>query len=539
MSDDPWKKHFWRNAATNYLSTIVRMGTGVVLFRLLFQHLTREQFGYYSLLWSLFGYAILLDFGLGFSVQKTVAQKSHTGDIGAINRLVTTIFWTFAGLAAALFALFATIQPWFLMWIKVAPSSRPEFGTAYLVFFIAMAVNFPLALFPEMLRGLHRLDIVNWTLIAAQALNLVLMVWALFAHWSFPLIVAISVGTTAAPNIAAYFLARHFLEGLSLHPRNFHFPEVRGILSFSLVAYLITFTNLIMLRADQGVISVTVGVTFVAIYQVGYKAAEMFGLFSKQIQEALSPAAAHLGGKKDHAGICHLLFQSSRFTILLTTPLYALCAAYLEPVIKVLSGLKHVDVSTFWVGQALLLATYSSMVTNSCPKRVLVMCGWEKQLLKVSATDAALNFLLSLILVYPHGRARRGGRNADPDRAGGLALDAAPDREIRGVRQRRGPQGIFPAGARADLRFARGALGAPCLLRRACRLWRLRLARRAGLWDRPVSRDAALPQIPQQTAGAGQSAGRRACRHLIAHAPAARISVRSVSAESRHLPSCV
>jgi O-antigen/teichoic acid export membrane protein len=403
MSDEPWRKHFWRNTATNYLSTIIRMGTGLVLFRLLFQHLTREQFGYYSLLWSLFGYAILLDFGLGFSVQKIVAQKSTTGDMAAINRLVSTIFWTFTGLATALLILFTAIEPWFLACIKVAPASRPEFGAAYLVFFAAMAFNFPLALFPEMLRGLHRLDIVNWTLIVSQAVNLGLMVWALFAHWAFPIVVLISVSTTAAPNIGALFLARHYLPGLSLKPSNFHFPEVRGILSFSLTAYLITFTNLIMLRADQGVISVTLGVAFVAIYQVGYKAADTFGIFAKQIQEAVSPAAAHLGGKNDKMGIRDLLFKSSRFTILLTTPVYAFCAAYLDPVIKVLSGLKHVDTSTFWVGQALLLATYSSTLTNSCPKRVLVMCGWEKPLLKVSATDAALNFLFSILLVYRMG----------------------------------------------------------------------------------------------------------------------------------------
>ena len=403
MSDDPWRKHFWRNAATNYLSTIFRMAAGVVLFRLMFQHLKMEQFGYYSLLWSLFGYAILLDFGLGFSVQKTVAQKSVTGDIASINRLVSTIFWTFTVLAAALLAAFMIIRPWFLVWIKVSPANMPEFGAAYLVFFAAMAVNFPMALFPEMLRGLHRLDIVNWTLIAAQAVNLALMITGLYLHWSFPMIVFISVATTAAPNLAAFFLARAYLHGLSLHPRNFHFPEVRGVLSFSLVAYLITFTNLIMLRADQGVISFTIGVTFVTVYQVGYKAAEMFGLFSKQVQEALSPAAAHLGGKNDHHGVCELLFRSSRFTILLTTPLYALCAAYLEPIIKVLSGLKYVEPSTFWAGQALLLATYSSMLTNSCPKRVLVMCGWERPLLKASAVDAALNLILSAILVYRLG----------------------------------------------------------------------------------------------------------------------------------------
>ena len=178
MPDDPWSKHFWRNTATNYLSTIVRMGTGVVLFRLLFQHLTREQFGYYSLLWSLFGYAILLDFGLGFSVQKTVAQKSTTGDIAAINRLVTTIFWTFSASPPPCWRYSPRFSPGFSPGSRSSPASQPEFGAAYFVFFAAMAVNFPIALFPEMLRGLHRLDVVNWTLIATQMVNLALMVWA-------------------------------------------------------------------------------------------------------------------------------------------------------------------------------------------------------------------------------------------------------------------------------------------------------------------------------------------------------------------------
>jgi len=32
-----------------------------------------------------------------------------------------------------------------------------------------------------------------------------------------------------------------------------------------------------------------------------------------------------------------------------------------------------------------------------------VMCGWERQLLKISATDAAANFLFSVVLVYRMG----------------------------------------------------------------------------------------------------------------------------------------
>jgi len=190
---------------------------------------------------------------------------------------------------------------------------------------------------------------------------------------------------------------------LSLHPRNFRAAEVKGVLSFSLVAYLITFTTLIMQRTDQVVISVTIGVTWVALYQVGFKAAEMFGLFTKQLQEALSPAAAHLGAKNDHIGLRQLLFGSWRLTLLVATPLYVLCAAYLDSVIKMLSGMHTVSAATFWVGQTLLLSTFSSMAVDSCSRRILVMCGWERQLLRLSLVEAGINLVLSFALVRSIG----------------------------------------------------------------------------------------------------------------------------------------
>src|SRR5438045_4995289 len=128
MSNDKWRSNFWRNTATNYLSIITRIGSGLVLFRLLFQHLDHEQFGYYSLLWSLFGYAILLDFGLGVAVQKGVAEKTASGDLPGLNRLVTTVFWSFTAIGVALFAVFSLFQPLFLNSIKIDPSHRAEFG---------------------------------------------------------------------------------------------------------------------------------------------------------------------------------------------------------------------------------------------------------------------------------------------------------------------------------------------------------------------------------------------------------------------------
>ena len=233
--------------------------------------------------------------------------------------------------------------------------------------------------------------------------NLAVMAWALFSHWSFPVIVLISVSTTICHEIVILFIARRVLPRLSFHPRHFHFPSVRGVMGFSLVAYLITCTNLLILKTDQTVIGVSIGVGFVALYQLGYKASEIFSNFSRQLHEALSPAAAHLGATRDETGLRTLFLQTSRITFLITTPLYALCAAYLEPLIRLLSGMKAVDTQTYWVGEMLLLGTYSALLTNSCSKRILVMCGWERPLLKLSVLEAGLNLGLSVVLVRTMG----------------------------------------------------------------------------------------------------------------------------------------
>jgi len=403
MSSRDWQQYFWRNTFTNYLRTVLRLVSGLVLFRLTYQHLSREQFGFYSLLWSLFGYTILLDFGLGFTAQKAVAEGMASGRIRELNHLICTIFWTFAFIGAVMLAGFSVMLPWFLEWTKVSVENRHALALGYTIFFSAMAFAFPLGIFPEMLRGLQRIDLANWIAIVSLVVNLVLMTWALFAGWSFPVIILISVVTTVLPNLVALVLVFQRIPQFSLHPKHFRFAAVQGVLSFSIVAYLITFTNLIMSRTDQAVISFGIGVGFVAVYQAGYKAAEMFGLFSVQLQDALSPAAAQMNISRDEAGLRDLLLKSTKLTIFLTTPLYAICMVYLDPLIRILTGLKTVDPATFWVGQSLLLATYSSLITNSCTKRILMMCGWERKLLTISLVDAGINLVVSIALVTRFG----------------------------------------------------------------------------------------------------------------------------------------
>ena len=398
-----WQRRFWSTTASGYISFVTRMLLGLVLFRLMFQNFTNAEFGFWALLWSLFGYGILLDFGFGFTAQKAVAEKTATGDMAGLRRLLATIFWTFIGMAVMLLVVFLLIREPFLSRMGVLAADRGEFGKAYVVFFVGLAVMFPLGLFPEILRGLQRIDIANWVGTFSTVLNFAFLYWGLTAGWSLSVLMGISVATSAFPNLIAAVVAIRRLPGISLLPKFFDWRTVKAQMGFSIAAYLITFSNMLMAKSDQLVISLTIGVALVAVYQAGFKMGEMLGLFSVQLQQVLSPAAAAMHALGDHLGLQKLLLSSSRLTFFLVTPCYLLSAVYLEPLIRLLTGMKSVPVETWWVGQALLFAVFSSQLTNGCSKRVLMMCGDERRLLIISVSDAVANVTLSIILAFKLG----------------------------------------------------------------------------------------------------------------------------------------
>ncbi|MCX6878520.1 MAG: oligosaccharide flippase family protein [Verrucomicrobia bacterium] len=398
-----WQRRFWSTTASGYVGVVTRMLLGLVLFRTMFQQFSHAEFGFWALLWSLFGYGILLDFGFGFTAQKAVAEKSAIGDMAGLSKLLATILWTFIGMAVLLLVVFLALREPFLARMGVLAADREEFGRAYAVFFVGLAIMFPMGLFPEILRGLQRIDLANWVGTLTTLLNFGFLYWGLTAHWSLALLMGISVTTSVLPNLVAAVLAIQRLPGISFSPKGFEWRSVRAQMGFSLTAYLITFSNMLLAKSDQLVISLTLGVALVTIYQAGYKMGEMLGLFSVQLQQVLSPAAAALHARGDESGLRDLLLRSSRLTWLLVTPCYLLSAVYLEPLIRLLTGMAGVPRNTWWIGQALLLAVYSSQLTNSCSKRVLMMSGDSKRLLFISLAEAGANVLLSIILAYQIG----------------------------------------------------------------------------------------------------------------------------------------
>ena len=396
MTHAELKRHMVRNTLSNYVRTTVAMMVGLVTFRLLYQHFDKEEFGFWSLLWSVFGYGVLLDFGFGFAAQKRVAELSVAKDWAQLSRVLSSILVFYSGIAALLAGTALLASPWLIECFHVSASRSSEFRWVMVVFFAGIGLAFPMGIFPEILRGQQRISLVNWLITVALLLRVGLILAAMHWHWSFMSIVLIALGSSLGPDLIAAFLAMRWMPEVKLSLRAFDPGSMSETAKFSAFAYLSTATNLVLAKTDQLVITTTLGVAAIVLYQSGAKVAEVFREFTKQVQESLSPAAAHLHAGGHRGELRELMMNSTRWSVIIATPLYLLCAFHLHELLRLLTGEAALSQETWLVGQVLLFWYYTSVITHSVSKRIFMMTGHERKLMWLGVGEAGANLGISI-----------------------------------------------------------------------------------------------------------------------------------------------
>lgn len=399
MTQDELKKHIYRNSISNYAFLVVRLGLGVVLFRLLYKGLTPQEFGFWALLWSVFGYGILLDFGFGFTAQKRVAELSARREWDQLSRVLSTIFFSYLGIAAVLVLIGLTLSPYIIeLFAGISPENKKPFTLTLTLFFCGMGLAFPLGMFPEMLKGQQRIGLANYTLLTGFLASFVLVILCVRNNWGLHILLVFTLACSMLAELVCGLFALRAMPQVKIRMSLFSRDMVRNTMRFSLFAYVTTLTTVILTRTDQLVLSTMLAVSAVAIYQAGAKVAEMFSSFALQIPDTLSPAAAHLHAKGDTDFLRSLLVNGTRFSVMIATPLYLLCAFFLDQLLWILTG-EAVLPQTYWTGQVLLFWGYTTIITQSVSKRIFMMSGHERRLMWLGVGEALLNLVISIALV--------------------------------------------------------------------------------------------------------------------------------------------
>jgi O-antigen/teichoic acid export membrane protein len=169
-------------------------------------------------------------------------------------------------------------------------------------------------------------------------------------------------------------------------------------MGFSFYAYLITFTNLIIFKTDQLVISIFGTVELVSIYQISSRLAETFRTFSKQFLDNLGPVSATLFAAGNKSKMAEIMIQSTRLMGFISTLFLIPLLVFVKPLLKIWLELE--DITGVIVAVILLLSMYVLLFYRSTSVYMLLMANEQKKLTKIALIECIANLVLSVFLIH-------------------------------------------------------------------------------------------------------------------------------------------
>jgi O-antigen/teichoic acid export membrane protein len=392
------RKKMLINTLSNYGKMVISIFITIFLTRILFLGLSREEYGFWALLWSIFGYSLLLDFGFGTAIQKHTSECNVTKDWEHYNRVVSTVFFTYA-MFSLFIVLFALVLSFNLQHVfDFDAANTAYFKQVTILFGLGSALCFPFGFFTEILRGLQKMHSRNIIQTIFIVLNFVGM--AVMVHLKINLtgMVFVALGTNLLSSLTMMYVVRKLIPQFRL---SFHFYDkslLRSVMGFSLFAYLITFTNLIILKTDQLVISIFGSVAMVAIYQISIRLADTYQRFSAQFLDNLGPVSATLFAAGNKSKMAEIMLQSNRLMGLISSMLLIPLLVYVKPLLNIWLNLDHT--AGMICAVILLISMYVLLFLRSSSVYVLLMANEHKILSVIAVIEAVLNLGLSILLIH-------------------------------------------------------------------------------------------------------------------------------------------
>ena len=147
-------------------------------------------------------------------LQKTVASKVKGDDIEGVNRVVSTVFWSFMGVGVLIMVLALVFREHLFAVIDVPDSHLERFTPAYLWFFLGVALTFPLGVFGEILAGVQRVDVINFVQIGTTLLNASLVLFMVHHGEGIEHVMIASTSRIGADGVPEYGVVLSVLAGV-------------------------------------------------------------------------------------------------------------------------------------------------------------------------------------------------------------------------------------------------------------------------------------------------------------------------------------
>ena len=390
-----------KNTFINYFSIGVKFVSSIFLTYLLYKGLGREFYGFWSLLWTIFMFSLVLDLGFGKAVEKYTAEASFTGNIEKFNSILSSIIFGYSLMSIVIIILGSIMSLYldkmFTLSVGEYTLNISYYRRVFILFTVGAAVVFPTGVFPTILSGLQRNYLRNYVIIFNKLIELA-GVWVIFyTENSLMTLIIFTTSINLLSNLVMAIMAFRLMPGLRIGIRHIKLHTIKYIADFSVFTYLLMICDLIIFQTDRVLLAIMTNLSGVAVYHLATKIPQIICMASTQFQSNLAPVAAilHKSGETDR--LQQTMFHSTRITVFICTGAFAVFIPLVRPVLY--TWLKVDDALTISLTYILIMSMYILIIFRDTAKHFLLMTGHHRTLASIAFAEAASNLLLSIILI--------------------------------------------------------------------------------------------------------------------------------------------
>lgn len=276
-----------RNIISSYLNWAISIALPLVMIPIYLRCLGHQTYGAWIVILSVTSYLGLANLGIGQTLNNRVAESVAKDRHGEIGPLVSTAFFGYAAIAAALTLALVASAP--LIAKRFALDDNYSALAPFLIYTTLVLVSFPFKVFPCVLRGFERVDLDQSIIAAANTVRVAILALALLSGAKLIAVAAINGSAELLMPMATYWMSRRLTSEATPRLRNFSRTLLGAMIRPSLGFLGIQVANALMLGVDNLVVGYALGAAAVTAYAVPFRLITMLvSLFSVAVN-AVNP----------------------------------------------------------------------------------------------------------------------------------------------------------------------------------------------------------------------------------------------------------
>jgi O-antigen/teichoic acid export membrane protein len=385
-----------RNLSTRYLAIGAEMCVGVLVLPINLAYLGPAAYGLWMLAATVTAYFTMLDFGFNWAVLKYVARYRAERNVQALNEILSSAFFLFAGLSVLAYAAAVVVAAFLGSFFQLTPEQVRTGQIVLLVTSVQVASGIAFGVFGAVINGFQRYDLNNIVGTVSSLVTAAVNVAVLLAGYG---LVELVVATTSVRVLTHWVYranAYRVFPGLAIRVAHFRLALLREITPFSLHMLVIEGASKVNHAVDVMVIGVFLNTTAVAVWAIAQRLADATFQLSIQLSAVLFPTMVDNDTAQRADRLQSIVVFGTRLSLATVIPIAGTLMLTATPLV-------HAWVGADFSESALILQVLAVCVIvrvgAATATMVLKGCGGHRLVAVTNVTSAAVNLSLSLALV--------------------------------------------------------------------------------------------------------------------------------------------